>query len=140
WYGGPGPCGGAVVDLVDFSADDTDVPGSPAKYLRYTWKKRPTGGESQHDGAPRSTFLEHQVVTGVEDVSALAGRNVVVSFYANVGSGSVKVVPILWQSFGYGVRGGKGEAYELYEAAGTPGVVMVAYGNPSESAICTATT
>jgi hypothetical protein len=143
WYGGPGVGATATYDVVNFPPGQAEVPGNPKRHLRVTWSTPPSESwqsEAHHQSAFRFTFLEN---FSINDVRRFAGQTVVVSFYARVGSGTLRVIPILWHSYDPstpGIAGVKGKGYELFEASGHSGVVAVAQGAPNPAAVCEVTT
>lgn len=140
WYGGPGDGATAHYEVI---ADASS--GSFPRYLRIAWSVAASSGEAQHAPAFRYTFLENYLTTGSldHDVRAFYGKTVEVSFWARVASGSIQIVPLVWQSWDSqtpGISGVKGQGYQLFESSGQPGVVAVAQGDPNPNAPVTVTT
>ncbi|GMW02494.1 MAG: hypothetical protein AMXMBFR84_36300 [Candidatus Hydrogenedentota bacterium] len=138
WYGGPGVNATATYDRLEFTENQTEVPGNPKYFFRVSWSKAPEGwtGEAHHLPDYRCTFLEY---FGMGDVSTFAGKTLRVSFFARVMEGELDIVPIVWQSRDHvtpGITAVKGKGYELFEAADTSGEVKVAQGRPRPAAIC----
>jgi hypothetical protein len=142
WYGGPGVGGKATYDGIEFDPKQTEVPGSPKRFLRVHWHQPPSKdwpGEAHHEGAFRFTFLEY---FGIRDVRVFAGKTVVMSFWAKVDHGKLGLIPIMWHSYDGttpGIAGIKGKGYELFESSGQTRVVAVASGKPNPFAVCNLT-
>ena len=139
WYGGPGVGGKASYDGIDFDPKQTEVPGQPKRFLRVHWHQPPSKdwpGETHHHGALRFTFLEY---FGIKDVRVFAGKSVVMTFWARVDRGDLRLIPIMWHSYDGmtpGIAGVKGKGYELFESSGQPQVVAVVSGKPNPAAVC----
>lgn len=93
WLFGPGVNGVASWSIRDFDAEKT-IPGNPRHYLHLEWTQAPTEGENPP--TPRFTFLENH---GLRDARQLHGCFVDVTWWLRVNSGTVPIMPIVWQNF-----------------------------------------
>jgi hypothetical protein len=87
-----GSIGAATILQQTFTNGQTDVPGNPKHFLRWSQTGNPGGAVS--------------LVQRIEDVRTLAGKLVTLTFWAKVASGTQTIKPQLFQIFGTGGSSG----------------------------------
>lgn len=86
WYSHEGSGGVATISRQEFTLGQTDVPNNPKYFMRH----------NQTTGGTGDVGFEQRI----ESVRTLNDQEIIVSFLAKVGSGSMDIVPQLTQHFG----------------------------------------
>jgi hypothetical protein len=98
WYGGAGPGGQFYFYAPPLSPSWPSARSPSRQYALLNWTQAPTvGNGGDYPGTDRSTYLEQN---GNESPEYAADKVWTFSFDAWCGSGSLSLVPIIWQSMG----------------------------------------